>query len=573
MSFFDYAKVFVATILTWGMYPFTNLIYRKTKNVCKHVGTESTQLEIWKRCLFENAFDVAHYKLVLMHIQMAIFKKIKFPSSDHLYIVPFLSKSWSVNTNKVHFTDFEYAIEMLTNYKTNLVEADIVLERSIENNFEKERINLGSQERLNSLKSCIIDFLFNATPCWYMKPSIQDGRKVWDFTFDSMDQEITFAWASYDTRAVRLIQKSSHGLVEKYTDPDNWYIQIKCTKSSYDESVDSFNDNAIYCLENVVTLICHKIPSSFHSWIHFPYSDLASVWVAQKQDEVGDFKNIKDPFYKVMRYHTLATKWNCINVKSRSIATHNEFDAFESDVPAVPFVMNTSSMMRFIFDSVGDNQFWSVHPFLVEMIENPNSEYHNLPFMRIQLNSWIYCSEFVEDAWDQLKEGAGEFIDWMDRNTTDNANLNFVSDQKNIITRIIWSIGFAHAIDHNSASLVALKYDNCAAVSSPGNISLKWVNEDINKYDWCVDQILVNTVRYKNFLKVFQDMVLFKKMASWKTLDYKCPEIYDNMITFKSKINSLIMYDINEFYSSNGLDKHLTFGSLRPSEVSASINH
>lgn len=571
MGLKDYLGALFATIVTGGLYPVSNLIYRKTRNVCLHTGLESTQFQIFKRCLIDNVLDIGHYKLVLLHLQMMIFKKIKFPSSDALHIVPILGNSWSVNTNKVHFTDFEYSIEMLTNYKTNMVEASLYLEKSAENDFRETRVIMESQERISSLKNCAVDYLLNNTTSWYMKPSYEDGKTVWDLSIDEESKNITFPWITYDTREVRLIQKDT--ISKYYTDPNNWYIRVVCTRGEYDERTDSFDETAVYCLENVVTLICQKLPSTFHSWIHFPYSDMASVWIAQKQDESDDFTKIDNPFYKMLRYHTLATKWNCINVKSRGTATHNEFDAFDSDTPATGHTANSSTQMASIFESVSKNQFWTIHPFLVQMLEDPRSEYFNLPLLAINFKAWTYCSEFVENSWDELREGAEEFIKWMNRNTSDNANLNFLDDQKNIIVRILWSVGFAHAIDHNAVSIMALKYEKCASMSSYNNISSRWVDRDDKRYEWCVRQVLLNFARYRNFGKIFQDMVLFKKMTSWENLDYDCIELEHNMKILKQKIKHLINVDIKDFHVNSGFNRYLTFGTLRPSEVSASINH
>lgn len=571
MGIKDYLSAIFATILTGGLYPLSNLIYRKTKSVCKHSHTGSTQVEIYKKCLRDNAFDMNHYRLVILHLQMIIFKKIKFPSSDSLYIVPVLGKSWGVNTDKVHFTDFEYAIEMLTNYKTNLVEAEIFLDESIKSDFHQTRVTMESPERHNALKNCVVDMLLSDVPAWYITPSREDGKKVWNFSFDDAQKDITFGWVSYDTREVKLIQKDI--VNNNYTDPENWYVKVVCTGGDYDERTDVFDEMAVYCLENVVTLICQKNPSAFHSWVHFPYSDLASVWIAQKQDESENFTKIDNPFYKMLRFHTLATKWNCINVKSRGVATHNEFDAFDSEAPATPFTMNSSTLLSLAYESTAQNQFWTIHPFFSQMLEDPESEYFNLPFIVINFKAWKYCRDFIENSWDDLREGAEEFIDWMDQNTSDNANLNFKDDQKNIIVRILWSIGFAHAHDHNIVSLMALKYSQCASASSYSNISSKWVNNDDTRYEWCVKQVLVNFVRYRNFSRTFQDMTIFKNMSSWKNLDYNCVKLNDNMKVLKDKITQLIEVDVKKFHLNTGLNEHLTFGVLRPSEFSASINH
>jgi len=566
----EYLKVVLATVFTGGLYPFTNLIYRKTTNVGKHVGTQSTQFQIFKRCLLENSFNVSHYRLVLLHIQMIIFKSIKYPSSDDLYIVPFLNNSWSVNTNKVHFTEFQYSIEMLTNYITNMVEASITLHKSMENGFENETTVLSSQKRIDSLKNCVVELLFHSTPCWCMNPTTEDGVTAWELLTDNNTDPV-FAWASYDSRSVKLLQKDV--VNDDYTDPDNWYVQIQCTACSYDERKDKFNDAAIYCLEHVTTMLCYRVASSFHSWIHFPFSDLASVWVSQKQDNTDNIDQIDDPFYKMLRYHTLATKWNCINVKSRDIATGNEFDADTSNNYAAPFITSKECLLTSVFKSVSKNQYWTIHPFFVQMLHNPESEYFNVPFMKIQFTAWKYCRDFVEDSWDELKDGADEFIHWMDESTGNVPNLDFRNDPRNIIARIIWSVGFAHAIDHNCATVVALKYHECTSPVSYSNISEKWIGFDKNKADFCTRQVQINFVKYKNFLKVFQDMVLFQNMTSWQNLDYNCPPLQKTMHMLKENIKNLITVDMNSFFESKDLNLYLELGHLTPGQVSASINH
>lgn len=68
-------------------------------------------------------------------------------------------------------------------------------------------------------------------------------------------------------------------------------------------------------------------------------------------------------------------------------------------------------------------------------------------------------------------------------------------------------------------------------------------------------------------------MVIFEKMTSWENLDSNCEELNENMKVLKNEITQLINVEIKDFYSNAGLNEHLTFGVLRPSELSASINH
>nr|QFG73940.1 MAG: hypothetical protein [Megaviridae environmental sample] len=484
---------------------------------------------------FYNLFKKITYEFYILQILNLLNLKWLFYKQDKLYITPLYQRTFGLESNKIHWVDYEKRISGSKNYMSLFLESDYLLRKN-------QTIITPS---IANLEQSLIDIVLTSPLFWQFDPTKEN---IYNVKID-MEKFSYFTWAHYDCQEIECTPADMNELSRN---PNKWMISIKTERFSTTTNQNP-TDEHLYNLQQAISTIAWLIPGGWHSWVHFPYADFSSAWVCHQQDN----NNTDGVFYKIMYQHTINTKFNTIAVKSGNSSTHTDFDAKSRTSPSTSaFPVQSRELLNIIMDYSADFQNTLKHPILSSSVKSP--------FIDIYRKAWMAFQVFIDSIWDKIEEQAMDFIEYIHMNSK--GKLDFRTNAKEFIIRVLASAGAFHAFDHLSMSVSFCK-NPVARSMYEANISPEYPDQE-----WAKEQIHHNAKRYKNFIMTFVVYSPTGDTVNYKNLDYMCKDIQTQQDTLKTTMTNIIK-DLNNFYINMGFSDILTDGEILVENISASIDH
>lgn len=521
--------------------------------ICKHAET-CTGLEVI-RMFFRNGNPI---RLLYTTISTLVFGTVLFIKEVPLRIEPYLNLTWTIKPTAISWSDYAYRIPISWSYYMHHAQSNIHAK-----NY-KSRPNRTSTPSCADSKRALVRLMLASPAGWQIVPT-EDMERIKLVIHVNTHLEKTLPQWRYTTISVMF---SILSIDDPYS-VANWDVTVVSSddKLSLEEQ-----------MADAVGSFLFKTASCWHSWVHFPYSDLASAWVETHNLPGG-------PLFRIMHQHTLTTKYNTTAVKVRLDATHSvaDFtdtsDAFSSDdlnksSVSTPFPVPGNSSLSLIMGNVAENQQWLVHPLIHYMNEHPSTWLHNHPTLRIYFQAFHVQRRFVHTIKDEIYPEAVAFAQFIFENTS--GQLDHRTDPLGLVVRVLFSASFVHAIDHNLLTVLGLDLLPTFNPVMRASINKAYYNSASTEERELIDNNVEfnQKVRYPNFLRTFADYTVTKNQPTMTNIQYGIDNrvINDATKVFMTGLHERID-EINLMYVKMGLDVHLRDKSLLASKLPVTINH
>ena len=531
--------IFILIPILLGLFFIINYFampaYSPIKTRLIHKNRPSKNKFFW--FLFFNHFlnkDIRDLLLIRILYNLNILDKIL--KSDKLYIVPLCQKTFGLEINKFHLSDYKYRLQTSKNYLTQFLESKYSLNNS--NNI--------NQNNITELKNGIVSLFLCSPAFWQFDLTNQD-----EFVINLNWNDIKYyAWLNYDCKKISVKKKEKNGPITYNS--DDYTIKIITDKEGENDS--------LYNLHQAISAMSWLIPGAWHSWVHFPFTDFTSAWVADKQDN----DNIDGVLFKILRIHTRNTKYNTVLVKSRPQSSNSEFEINNSNSSASSaFPTNSREFLNIVSDNVYIYQNQGKHPILSYTNEHPILNFYK--------EAWNVYEIFVEQIWDLIEAEVNDLIQYI--KIYSNQEINFDENKKQFLVRILWAAGFCHSMDHNILALTNLRNEILQPIYE-SNINENWKNFNNENEEKAKKMIQDNIQRFKNFNRVFVDYSPTKNTVTYNNLDYEIDNIIVKDAEYNLKNNmKIILENAKIYFEVNDFNKYFTKGYFSVDEFSISIDH
>jgi hypothetical protein len=491
-----------------------------------------------------------------------IFGTVLFIREIPCTIEPFYNLTWTLRQDGRSWRDYIYRIPIAWTYLYHLAISDRIsdLYKSHNPSVVKTTPSVDASHR------ALVRLMLGSPAVWRVvpKPGGADGPVQLRIAVNTHTVQ-TLPQFTYCTKTIDFVLIHPDAVLN----PSSWEVHVESSDSSIphrDQMADA------------VASILFRIPIGWHSWIHFPYADFSSGWVLKCQEE----GKIHGPLYKIMRQHTLTTKWNTTSAKVSSESTHSSADFMETSTgpndrkssSSAAFAVTKDTAMGIIMQDVHDNQDWLVHPLFQHMINTPSSWLHQHPTLKAYFHAYTVQKQFVETIWSEVQQEAVTFATYIYFNS--GGRLDHRDHCLDLLVRVLLSAGFLHAIDHNLMSVSSLDLLPDFNPVMRANINQTYYNTASFREHEMIDRNVDfnQKVRFPNFVRTFGDHVHNAWEPTMDKIDYGSDNDLIVSAT-KAYINGLqeCIDSLNIMYKAMGLDKHLSAGQLLASKLPISINH
>ena len=504
--------------------------YKKVETRLIHKNRPNNFNFFWY-IFFNHLFDKDIRNLLKLRLFLNLGIADKIITNDRLHIVPLAQKTYGLESNKFHLSDYKYRLQTSKNYMLHFLESQYLLNKK--NNIETQNII--------KLKKALIN-LFLCSPAFWQFDSQNKDSYVINIDWDNIKY---FAWLNYDCLKIEV--KNVNVTKEINYEPENWEIKITTKKNGQTD------DNNLYNLHQAISCMAWLIPGGWHSWVHFPFTDFICAWVTNKQD----CNEIDSIFYKILWTHSRNSKYNTIAVKSRSHSSNSDFELTSSESShSSSFPNNMREFLNVISDNVALYQNLGKHPLLSSKLNHPILEFYK--------KSWDIYQNFVESIWVNIEMDVKDFINFV--KIYSNGELNFEENSTAFITRILWATGFCHGMDHNIMALSAVSNDIIQPIYK-SNINDNWPDKE-----WAEKMVEHNIQRYKNFVRVFVDYSPTLDTVNYQNMDYNINQIKKNEIELKKEMIK-ILEEIQQYFKKYNFNNYYTKKSFNVEQFSISIDH
>ena len=478
-----------------------------------------------------------------------------------LTMEPFYGQTWALRQDGLDWIDYIYRIPASWSYIYNFAVAEQFGAR-----YHKMNSSLSQPTPpIEESHSALVRLMLASPMVWRIQPIESEDVPVRLRILVNTHEVPTLPAFKYSTKTLdfRLTDPS-----ELYK-PSSWTIEVESSDTSLTRQEQ---------LADAVGSILFKLPIGWHSWVHFPYGDFSSGWVLKCQIE----GRTDGPLFRIMRQHTMSTKWNTTGVHTSSISAHtsadfvdtttNHQDRKSSVMSAFPTTQD--SFLGTIMGDVHANQKWLVHPLFQYMMDTPSSWLHTHPILKVYFRAYTIQRQFVDTIHEEIQCEAIDFARYVYTNS--GCQLDHRDNSLALVVRVLLSAGFIHAIDHNLTAVSSLDVLDTFNPVMRASINKAYYDDASETEKRTIDANVDfnQKVRFPNFVRTFVDHTHHAQEPTMTSVDYGTNNevVFGATTAYKVGLQECVD-ELNSVYIVMGLDRHLTDDRLLASKLPISINH